>query len=261
MTALDIALLIGLGSIAGVLSGLLGIGGGILIVPALIALGHPPRNAVATASLSVIFSALSGTIHNLRKGLMKPKPILILALPSLLFAQLGVYLSSSMSESILLFLFGCLLILTIYLVSFRKKLAKQIPSDAIEEPLPQQSGVRRFVNIWFTGSATGLLSGLFGVGGGIILVPFQVLLLGDTFKSAIQTSLGVIVLTSLSSAIGHGLRGNLLWTEAILIGMTGALFAQLGAQLLTKVSENTVNNSFRIMLSVLALYFVWRSLT
>jgi uncharacterized protein len=105
-----------------------------------------------------------------------------------------------------------------------------------------------------TGGVAGLLSGLFGIGGGVILVPLQLLLLNETIKTAIRTSLGVIVITSISSFIGHALSGNLFFVEGLMIGMGGLIGAQISSGFLPKLSEQFVSISFRIMLSSLFVY-------
>lgn len=105
-----------------------------------------------------------------------------------------------------------------------------------------------------TGGIAGLLSGLFGIGGGVILVPFQLLLLNENIKTAIRTSLGVIVITSISSFIGHALNGNLFLVEGFMIGVGGLVGAQISSGFLPRLSEQFVSISFRIMLSSLFVY-------
>jgi len=77
------------GLISGVLAGFLGIGGGSLIVPLLVALGYSPLQAIATSSLSIFITAIFGTIPNWRMGFFKFNPIVLLGFTATIAAQIG----------------------------------------------------------------------------------------------------------------------------------------------------------------------------
>ena len=87
---MPILLLTSLGIVAGLLSGLLGIGGGLILVPLLIALGHSPLLAVSTSSAAIVLTAASGTLENWRQGRLTGRSVLGLALPSLVTVQVVV---------------------------------------------------------------------------------------------------------------------------------------------------------------------------
>ena len=110
------------GFFSGILAGFLGIGGGTVLVPLLVALGYQPIQAVATSALAITITALSGTIQNWRMGYIKLQSILYLGLPALFAAQIGVYLAEKFPAALLLFAFGLLLVLNIFLVEFCRSL-------------------------------------------------------------------------------------------------------------------------------------------
>jgi uncharacterized membrane protein YfcA len=113
-----------------------------------------------------------------------------------------------------------------------------------------------------TGGAAGLLAGLFGIGGGVIMVPLQMLLLGERIKVAIQTSLGVIVITGISACAGHAIAGNVLFLIGIILGLGGLLGAQISTRYLPKLPDRVVSFCFYIMLFLLSLYTfleAWKS--
>lgn len=87
------------------------------------------------------------------------------------------------------------------------------------------------------GGAAGLLAGLFGVGGGIILVPLQIILLRETVAVAVQTSLGVGFFSSMSACIAHSINGNVMFLEGSVLGIAGAFGAQVGTHWLRKLSQ------------------------
>lgn len=296
MTFIELLILAFSGLFAGILAGFLGIGGGTVLVPLLITLGYQPVEAVATSSLSIVITALSGSIQNWRMGYLNINRVLGIGFPALITAQLGVYLANLFSSHWLLFCFGLLLVLNVYLVEFRKQItnkkkqeealhnyqnveshslkesendetnsftANQLPltfeqtSKETNDKIPDK--YMKITSRIITGSLAGLLAGLFGVGGGVIMVPLQILLLGETIKVAIQTSLGVIVITAISACIGHAVRGNVLLMPGLLLGFGGLLGVQFSTRFLPKLPEKIVSLAFRGLLIILSIYIFWQA--
>ena len=241
------------GFFSGILAGFLGIGGGTVLVPLLVALGYTPIQAVATSALAITITATSGTIQNWRMGYIKLERILYLGVPALIAAQVGVYLAEGFSPAFLLFAFGLLLIVNIFLFEFRKRVIARHKHQA------QTSKDNPVIARITTGGTAGVLAGLFGVGGGVIMVPLQILWLGEPIKAAIQTSLGVIVLTAISACIGHAMQGNVLFIEGLLLGTGGLIGAQVSTRFLPKLPNTVVSFAFRSLLVVLAIYTFWQS--
>lgn len=274
MTPIELLILAATGLFAGVLAGFLGIGGGTVLVPLLLTLGCEPVQAVATSALSIVITASSGSIQNWRMGYLNFKQVLGIGLPALLTAQLGAFLADKFPEHWLLVAFGLLLLLNIYLVEVRKRITarKKIEEEGREnleeapKDLQNRQDARSTVNKnrdiisrIATGSAAGLLAGLFGVGGGVIMVPLQILLLDETIKRAIQTSLGVIVITAISATAGHAIRGNVLWEYGLILGFGGLLGAQFSTRFLPKLPEKVVSLAFRGLLAILSVYIFWEA--
>ena len=251
-------LILSLGGLcAGILAGFLGIGGGMIMVPLLVALGYQPIQAVGTSALAITITATSGTLQNWRMGYIRPKRVLLLALPALFTAQVGVYFAEKFSSNLLLLGFGLLMLVNIYLVELRKRvIAKQ--KDAENNSEKQQRANPTIARI-ITGGTAGLLAGLFGVGGGLIMIPLQILLLDEPIKVAIQTSLAVIVVTSISAAFGHYLNGNVLFVEGLFLGFAGLISAQISTRFLPKLPSSVVSFAFRTLLVILAIYTFWRA--
>ncbi len=244
------------GLLAGILAGFLGIGGGTLLVPILLALGYQPVEAVATSSLSILITALSGSLQNWRMGFLRWQRVLSIGLPALVTAQMGAYLADRVfSPRLLLLAFASLLFLNVYLVQLKKKITDhQTTSHTITA-----SPLNPMIACLMTGSLAGLLAGLFGVGGGVIMVPLQILLLNTPIKTAIQTSLGVIVITAVSACLGHALRGNVIWMPGILLGIGGLLGSQLSTRFLPTLSDKVINFSFRFLLILLGIYILGKA--
>ena len=173
-------------------------------------------------------------IQNWRMGYLSFKRVIYLGLPAIITAQLGVELAARIPSYILLTAFGLLLLLNIYLVQLRKRLTNREANNPGNTFNPVLARI-------FTGGAAGVLAGLFGVGGGVIMVPLQILLLGEAIKVAIQTSLGVIMITAISATIGHATKGNILWVEGLILGIGGLIGAQISTRFLPKLPDHIVS--------------------
>jgi uncharacterized protein len=271
----ELFLIVG-GIITGILAGLLGSGGGFLCVPLLLTLNYTPIQAIGTSTLAVSIISISGSIQNSRMGYFSLIPVLAMGLPTLLTTQVGVHIISSIKPYLLLTLFGATLLLLIYLTDLRKKIVASkkdsVPQAfnlALSEPGSVPSSYAsahapaRKTNLTLsrlmTGSLAGLYAGFSGGGAGVVLVPLQILILGESLKAAIQNSVGVNIIISTSSWLGHASLGNVLFTEGILLGIGGSLGAIVGTRTLPKLSDKTISLAFRSLVIYLSLYMFWKA--
>jgi uncharacterized membrane protein YfcA len=189
-------------------------------------------------------------------GYFDQNRVLGLGFPALVTSQLGVYLASRFSAALLLYGFGLLLMVNLFLIRLRQRLEKQANS-----PSPPTSPSPQFLTLARigTGGMAGLLAGLFGVGGGVIMVPLQMLLLGEPIKVAIQTSLGVIIITAIAAVLGHTVQGNVLYYPGFLLGIGGLIGAQISTRYLPKLPNKLIVFSFNGLLIILAVYTFWQA--
>ena len=258
--------LVGIGT--GTVSGILGIGGGLLIVPFLSLWNIPLVEATATSLVGVLLSALSGSWRNWVKGELQWRQAIVLGLFGLPTAQVGAWVANQINDRILAFSIAIFLIVMIFLVEYKKRLGspsvalttepQNFESPRINTPnlsVPVTKGdLRGSLPI---GLLAGFLSGLFGVGGGAVMVPLQMVWLGEPIKSAVRTSLGAIVLIAMSGLWRYGIQGNVLWGPGFMLAMGGAIGAQFGTRALKKLSSDRVNQLFRVLLIILAVYMTW----
>jgi uncharacterized protein len=252
---ITLILLILIGLFTGVVSGILGIGGGVLIVPILTFWQIAVVQAIATSLVGVLLSAISGSYQNWRKGQLNLQAALGLAGFGMPTAVWGASLGAKVPGAWLAFGFAALMVLTIYLLNLKRRLAQR--QAQLELPATVRSDWRLVAGI---GLFSGLLSGLFGIGGGAVMVPLQMLLLNEPIKSAVRTSLGAIVLIASSGLVKHTFNGNVLWLPGICLAIGGMVGAQIGSRILPHLSDKLVNALFRLLLVLLALYMAWKGL-
>lgn len=242
---------IGIG--AGLLAGLLGVGGGVLMVPVLIGLGVSPVQAFGTSNLAILITSISGTWQNWRSGHLQAASIWQLGLPALVTAQLGVFLAQRLPGDVLLLGIAGLYFLNIFLVELRQWLNRNTSPDKDQPVQPS------LVSVLITGALGGVLAGLFGIGGGTLLVPLQVLLMGVPIKTAVQTSLGVIIVTACSALSGYAVAGDVLWLKGFWLGLGGLLGVQVTTRLLPRLPAVLVQRCFQLLLFIFGIYFIWKA--
>jgi uncharacterized membrane protein YfcA len=254
------------GVLAGVLAGFLGIGGGTVMVPVMVALGLSGVQAVGTSTLAIVIIALAGSLQNWRMGYLNLKNVALLGLPALVTSFVGTKLANVFPEYILLSAFGAFLLINIYLIGVKKRIVARAKQKA-EPPPPvdttsvahPESTMHPLLARTIIGGTAGFLAGLFGVGGGVVMVPLQILLLGEDIKTAIQTSLGAIVITALSACTWHTLNDNVQFATGILLGLGGLLGVQVSTRYLPKLSDSIVTFMFRLLLALLSVFFFYKA--
>jgi uncharacterized membrane protein YfcA len=231
------------GLVAGFLSGLFGVGGGILIVPALvIVLKFDQRLAHGTSLAAVLPIALSSMTSYAVADKIDWRVALFLAIGALAGAVLGTHFLHKLPHDVLALGFSILLVAT----------AVRMLVDNSEATGRGAISVLGAIVLVGVGFATGILAGLLGVGGGIILVPAMVIGVGIPAAIAKGTSLAVIVPTSIMGTWRNRKKRNAdLYTAAIL-GVAGIVSAYAAGALSVGMSESLSNLLFALLLLFVA---------
>jgi uncharacterized protein len=248
---LSLIFLVIIGIVTGTVAGVLGIGGGLLIVPLLTLWRIELVQATATSLVGVAVSAMSGSGRNWIKGELRWRSSLALGFCGLPTAQVGAWVAHRIGDRVLAFSFATFLLTMIFLVAYKKRLG----DGSLEF-----DNMGRSLSVIPIGLLAGFLSGLFGVGGGAVMVPLQMVFLKEPIKSAVRTSLGAIFLIALSGLWRYGIQGNVLWEPGLALAIGGAGGAQIGTRLLQRLTNDRVNQLFRALLIVLAIYMTWRGI-
>ncbi|GIU86077.1 MAG: anion permease [Acidimicrobiia bacterium] len=217
-----------IGALAGFLSGLFGVGGGILIVPGLVLIAHmDQRLAHGTSLAAIVPIAAAGVIGYLIDDKVDGAAALCITLGAMLGALAGTKALQVLPARTLRLAFALILLLT----AARLFLHEGDPAGrgALDPAM--------VVGFFALGLASGALSGLLGVGGGIIMVPVMVLGFGIPSVVAKGTSLLVIIPTSLVGTWRNLRNGNARIDLALAVGVAGTLTAFAGARVSIVMSD------------------------
>lgn len=241
--------LIGLG--AGFLSGLFGVGGGTVIVPALVAfLAFDRRLAAGTSLLAIVPTSIVGVISYGINGNVHWPTAGILAIGTVVGAQIGTWLLARLSQQVLRWAFVVFLVV----VAIQLVLTVPVRGDAVELTWPLGLGLVA------VGLVTGVLSGLLGVGGGVIVVPAMILLFGYSDLIAKGTSLLMMIPTALSGTIGNVRRSNVDLRSGLMIGVAACVTVTLGSLTAGAISPQLANILFVAFLAFLIVKTVLEAL-
>jgi uncharacterized membrane protein YfcA len=236
----DAAVLLALGLAIGLLIGLLGAGGTVLTVPALVYLADLPVDAaVATSLVLVVLSAVSGLVGHRGSGRVMWREGLLFGGLGSVGAVAGSRLSAAVPDRLLLGLFS------VVLLAAAAAMLRDPPDSG---PLPR----RPWWQVALLAAGVGLLTGFFGVGGGFLAVPALVLALGLPLERATATALVVIVVNATVALAARGGDGvdiaATAWTGvgAVLGGAGGALAAR-------RVPTSALRRAFGLLLVVTAV--------
>jgi len=241
----------GLGGIAGLSSGLFGIGGALIATPLLRLAGIEPLLALATPLPAVIPTALSASIAYWRHRLIRWDVAGWLLLTGLPGTVLGALATRLVGGTALMVLTGALLLF----VALRM-LGPERPSTA-----GSPDAMPRRTLLLGTGVLAGFLGGLLAIGGGIIIVPALVLWGRMPFKQALATSLLCVAGLALPGTITHAMLGHIA-APLLLPFLAGSLpAAYLGAAVATRLSSVLLRRLYGGALTAFAVYFLWTQLS
>ncbi len=247
-----------LGLCIGLVLGTIGAGGSVLAVPALIFIADlSVQEATGTALIIVGASAALGFFLNLRAGRTRVRVGLALGGMGIAGAVLGSWLHVQAPEKVILLLLALVVLVAATIVYLR------IPKEDTKGNPALEHSPTWLPKVITTGAALGILTGFFGVGGGFLIVPTLVLVLGLPMSLAVGTSLLVIAMNSVSGIIGHLGFGELGFENGwpILIGALAG--SATGTRLGARLREKGLRTIFAVVLygvAVLMLVDVIRDL-
>ncbi len=271
--SVNIFLLLGIGGAVGVLSGMFGVGGGFLMTPLLFFIGIPPAVAVATGANQIVASSISGVLAHFRRKTVDVKMGTVLLVGGILGAAVGVKVFAALKAmgqvDLLVTLFYVVFLGTVGGLMFMESLGAILRARR-SGPAPQAVRKRRdrmsalplkmrfrtsglYISVippFLIGAAVGVLSAIMGVGGGFVMVPAMIYLLGMPTKVVVGTSLFQIIFVTGFATLMHATTTYSVDVVLALLLLVGGV---LGAQLGTRIGAGLKAEQLRILLALLVL--------
>jgi len=277
--SVNIFLVLGMGAIVGLLSGLFGVGGGFLMTPLLIFIGVPPTVAVGTQSVQIVASSVSGMLAHMRRNNVDFLMGGVLTAGGMIGSSLGVYLFSLLKDTghidlaislgyvVFLGLVGGFMLMESLPGALKRRpvsvaLAQRGPGRHIwMHGLPLKMRFRRsklYISALLPagiGFVVGLLVAMMGVGGGFLIVPAMIYLLGMPTQVVIGTSLFQITfVTAITALLQAMVNQSVDVVLALLLLVIAVVTAQIGAKLSGKIK----GEHLRVMLAAMVLLVALR---
>lgn len=265
--------LVSLGGIVGLMSGLFGVGGGFLITPLLFFIGIPPAIAVATGANQVVASSFSGVLAHVKRKTVDFRMGWVLLAGGLVGSSFGVILFNLLQRigqvDLVVQLCYVVFLGLIGMMMFQESLRAIRRAKRSGPVQPMRRNQHGWVHRWplkvkfrasglyisaipvlMVGAAVGVLGALMGVGGGFIMVPAMIYLLGMPTKVVIGTSLFQITFLSAYTTLMHAVSSNTVDVMLALLLIVGGV---VGAQIGTSLGAKLRAEQLRILLALLVL--------
>jgi uncharacterized membrane protein YfcA len=247
---------LGFGSLIGFSLGALGAGGSILTVPILVyAMGVPVQGATGTSLAIVGLNAATGALDYLRRGRSLLRTGAAFGVSGVLAAFAGVWLNHQLRGEVILLLFSVLMLAAAFGIIRRR------PAGVSLASFDERYAAAGWIRLMLVGLGVGFLTGFFGVGGGFLIVPALVVVIGLPMQLAVGTSLIAISLNALWGLIGNLRLGTLDWTLTAIFALGGIVGVLAGGKLSGRVPEGTLRAAFAVLVVGMAAYTFCRSAT
>jgi len=220
-----------------------------------------PAHAVGTSLLAIIFSGISATVGYSRHNLVFYKTGIVLAFATVPGSIVGAFLTSVLSGSVLGLTLGGFLIVVGVQMAYRSKILRRKKAEQsdrkvvwVENELFADKS--RFLTAFGLSFFSGLLSGLLGIGGGLLLVPIMSLVLLMPIHVVVATSMFTMIFTSFSGVIQHWSLGNVDFVFGLLIAVGAVVGAQVGSWVCKRVSGEYLQAIFAFLLIVISVQMI-----
>lgn len=234
-----------LGFAIGITLGLLGGGGSILTVPALVyVVGVNPQAAVTASLVIVGLNSAFGALLHRNQGTLNWRVAFVFGGIGMIASFLAASASRNVPPHVLLTAFAVLMLVIGSWMLFVK-----LPDDA-------RGASRGWLAVITGGAVVGAMTGFLGVGGGFLIVPALVLLVGLPMKQAVGTSLVVIAMNSAAGFFGHLTGAQLDLVTTGLFVVTGFAGAFVGARLVQRLSARALRQAFALFVVGLGLFLL-----
>ncbi len=264
--AVLILLLITVSIIAGILGSMLGLGGGFIIAPTLIMINIEPYKVSGTSLFTVFSTSLSSTISYSKQGKIDYRLAYRLALFALPGSVIGAYISSIINIQEFKLYFAIILAgVSIHMLTrpyYRKGMKTTTEGAVDDKDIRHIDYHSRYYHYYFIiVFFSGLIASLFGIGGGVLLIPMMLLLMHVDMHKAVPNVQFVILTSSIIGLITHAILGHPDYLIASILVIGTFVGAQIGSRLINKVKDIILRRLVTSALLFIAAKFIYDYLT
>ena len=264
--------LLGLGGLVGMLSGMFGVGGGFLMTPMLFLIGIPPAVAVATEATQIMASSISGALAHYRRKTVDLQMGTYLLIGGVIGAGAGVQIFAAMREIgqidlvvRLCYVFFLGIVGSLMFVESLRSILRMRSKSTARRKLHQHSWIHGLplkvkfrasglyisaIPVLVIGASVGILAAIMGIGGGFIMVPAMIYILGMPTKVVVGTSLFQIVFVTGFTTVMHATTNQ---TVDLALAMLLLIGGVIGAQIGTRIGVRLPAEQLRILLALIVL--------
>ncbi len=242
---LEIIELLFLGAAVGTLSGFFGVGGGTILVPALLLMGYDMKVAIGISVVQMVFSSIYGSYLNLKKGTLDTKMVAMIGAGGFAGALLSPYIIQTLPTEVLEWIFLSFVLFALARMFFK---TKEHQDERSAHPIILLS----------IGVVLGAFAISIGVGGSILLVPILVGFLHVPLKKAVSAGLFFVVFSSLSGFIGLSIAGGIDYQSGVIIGLASLVGVAGGIWLKHHVHDTHHRLALMLFYISVASYILYR---
>lgn len=272
---MEYIVLILIGLLSSIIGSLVGIGGGVIVVPALLFFGMTlgilpaitPQTAVGTSSMLLIFTGMSAMFSYAKNNQVDKQNGTLFLIGLMPGAFAGSYASSIFTIDSFNLYFGIFLIFISILLVIRNKIK---PMKVFQNPKYLKPHRDNFGNVYHYGFPpllaiiitfiVGFITGLFGIGGGVLMTPLMLMVFRMPPSIAIGTSMMMVFFSGVSSAFGHVLQSNVIYLYILILVPAAIIGANIGVKVNQRFSSDGLVVILRTVLFILGVYLILQTI-
>lgn len=268
----SVVLLFLIGVVSATFGSIVGLGGGIIIIPSLLYLdplllhrGVTSSSAVGTSMVVLVITALSSTLSFVKRGKVDMRSGWLFFAGSGPAAMLGASFTGLMNPDAFQVAFGAFILFVTALLLVKNRIRPFPIRGNYRRSYTDETGAAREYGYPIPAALAlsaciGIVSGLFGIGGGSLFVPLMILFFGFPAHMAAATSMFVIFLSSITGSAGHALYGEIDWFAALLLAPGAWLGGKLGAAIASRLSGEGLLWVMRVTMALLGVRMIWNGI-
>lgn len=237
------------GILSGILAGIFGIGGGTLIVPAMLLTGVSIKHAVGISIMQMMFSSIYGSILNIKSKLLDFKIAFFISIGGAFGASFSGFIIHNTNEMWLKMAFSCICIYSLL------KVVMDFKNNSKKVNL--RGKITANIVLFLIGFLTGIFAISLGIGGGLIIIPLVSYYLGIPTKNVVPISLFFIIFSSISGFSSLMIYDYIDYNKGLVVGISSLLGVHIGTKINSKLSIRVHKIALIILYSIILSFMIY----